>query len=337
MDRTSKLVLVVVAAVVVVAAATATVLFWPREAPRPGPVTVTDALNRTVQLPSSIQRVVVLAPSITEAMVYLGVDNLIVGADSFSLESWFMNTSTRLRERNVTSVGGFWWTTIKVEEILKLKPDLVLADAGAHVKLLETFESYNLTAVFLHGGSAATIEDVEKDVELLGKIFGREEKARELVQKIREAIEEARAGLARKGLAGLRVLVVIDFYQGIWVAGRGTFVDNLLSKLGLVNAATVEGWAAASIEQIAEWKPSVVIVACSYATWETVNESGLPRLGVPIVLLSSRDVDAVSRPGPMLLYAPEVVRSAVEKALARASTQQVAAVLPRRHLSTPCF
>jgi iron complex transport system ATP-binding protein len=47
-----------------------------------------------------------------------------------------------------------------VEEILRLNPDVVLADSGAHKPLQETLESYNVTVVYIHGGSARSINEV---------------------------------------------------------------------------------------------------------------------------------------------------------------------------------
>jgi len=110
-------------------------------------IVVEDVLGRHIELPGVPQRVVSMAPSITEVLAELGLLDRVVGVDSFSMSDWYLNTSGRLRERSVVDVGGYWWSAIKVEEILRLNPDVVLADSGAHKPLQETLESYNVTLV----------------------------------------------------------------------------------------------------------------------------------------------------------------------------------------------
>jgi iron complex transport system substrate-binding protein len=279
------------------------------------PIVVTDALGRRIELSGVPKRVVSLAPSITEILAALDLLDYVVGADSFSLQDWYLNTSSRLRERGVVDVGGYWWSVIRVEEILKLNPDIVLADAGAHRPLLETFNSYNLTVLYLQGGSARSINDVLSDIYTIGVVFNRTSEAEELINRVLRALDEGRTLL--EPYRGIRVLVVLDFWQGIWIAGRATFIDDVISRLGLVNAAITIGWSAVSLENIYKWSPDIIVVACSYATTETVKEAGLYDLGKPVVLLNSTEIDIVSRPGPLLVYAPDVLYSALKRELGK--------------------
>lgn len=266
-----------------------------------------DVLGRKVDLPRNPSRVVSIAPSITESLAYIGVEEVIVGADSISITSWYKNVSNSLKERNVTDVGGYWWTSLRVEKIIELNPDLVLADAGAHRALLQVFESYNITVYYLHGGSARTVYDVYSDLQVLGLIFNKTAEMSKLIEEIDRELEEKRVLIEKHGYRGTRVLVVIDFYAGIWVAGRGTFIDDVISRLGLANVAETYYWSVASIEQVHKWNPDIVIVACYYATEDVVRESGLRALEKPIVILSPRETDILSRPGPLLLYAPGLI------------------------------
>jgi iron complex transport system substrate-binding protein len=277
------------------------------------PIVVTDALGRRIEISGVPKRVVSLAPSITEILAALDLLDYVAGADSFSLQDWYLNTSSRLSERGVVDVGGYWWSVVRVEEILKLNPDVVLADAGAHRPLLETFNSYNLTVLYLQGGSARSINDVLSDIYTIGVVFNRTSEAEELINRVLRALDEGRTLL--EPYRGIRVLVVLDFWQGIWVAGRATFIDDVISRLGLVNAAKTIGWSAVSLETIYKWSPDIIVVACSYATTETVKEAGLYDLGKPVVLLNSTEIDIVSRPGPLLVYVPDVLHSALKREL----------------------
>jgi len=292
------------------------------------PIVVVDALGRSVELPSIPKRVVSIAPSITQILANLGLLDVVVGVDSFSIGDWYLNISSRLRERGVVDVGGYWWSVIKVEEILKLNPDIVLADSGAHRPLLETFESYNVTVVYLHGGSAKSVNDVLSDIYTIGLVFNETSRAESLVNEITSALDEGLKLL--KPFSGRRILVVIDFWQGIWVVGKATFIDDVLSRLGLINAATTYGWSAVSIETISKWNPDIIIVACSYATNETIREAGLYDLGKPIVLLNNTEIDIISRPGPLITLVPQVLYTALERGLGK----PVETVTPTTPLTT---
>lgn len=279
---------------------------------------VVDALQRQVVIERVPSRVVSLAPSITEILASLGLDNGIVGADGYSLGDWFMGVGEKLVKRGVVKVGEYWWSTVSVEKILELSPDLVLADKGAHRPLLDALEAYNLTVLFLNGGSANSVNDVYEDIYLVGRIFNNTVGAEYLIESIESALTRGREEL--KAFHGVKVIIAVDFWQGVWVAGRATYIDDILMKLGLLNAATTVGWSAVSVETIAKWNPDLIIVACTYATWDLVEQSGLTRLGKPIVMLNSTEVDVISRPGPLLARTPEVLYNALVKGFANTTT-----------------
>jgi iron complex transport system substrate-binding protein len=290
-------------------------------------IVVQDALGRSVNLSRPPQRVVVLAPSITEILADLGLLDVVVGADSYSLSSWYLNVGDRLKRQGIVDVGGYWWSVIRVEEVLKLTPDLVLADAGAHRPLLETFDAYNVTTIFLHGGSAKSVSDVLVDIYLVGQAFNKTEEARGLADRIIGALEEGRSRLAP--YHGKKVLVVVGFWQGIWVAGRGTYIDDILARLGLRNAAQSIGWSLANIEVIASWSPDIIVVAAPDYTEEVAKQAGLYNLNRPVIPLNQTEIDIVSRPGPLVAMIPSVLERALQKAYGEAKIETPATQIPQ--------
>jgi len=283
-------------------------------------VTVQDALGRTVELRGPPERVVSLSPSTTEFLAYLGVLDRVVGADSQSLASaWYMNASRLLVEKGAVDLGGYWWSAIAVEKILELNPDLVIADRGAHLPLLSVLIGNNLTVVYLNGGSSSSANDVLEDLSVLATIFGKGDAPREFADELQEAFLSARASLPAGEPS--RVLVVVGVYNGIWVAGRGTFIDDVMARLGLVNAADVYSWSAVSIERVLAWSPDVVLVTPMGIDERVLEESGLKLLGDRLRVLNQTEADILLRPGPLLLYAPSVLAKYVGE-----SWHQVASV-----------
>jgi len=286
-------------------------------------IVVQDAIGRTISINKQPARVVSLAPSITEIMAYLEELDKIVGADSMSLSDTWFNISSVLSQQNTTDVGGYWWSALKSEEILSLSPDLVLADRGAHTPLLDFFRSYNITVVYLSGGAASSVEDVVNDIYIVAKIFNKTDEAGRFSLELSNEFTKYR-GLILRGYNGTRVLYVVSLSGGIWVAGKGTYIDDILERLGLSNACyNTYSWTPVSIEKIHEFNPDVIIIGSMEPDIDSlINQTGLRSLGKPIVVLNSTETDILSRPGPLLLYAPQVIYRALANANITSSTRE---------------
>lgn len=273
-------------------------------------IIITDALGRTIILDHMPTRIVSLAPSITEILFYLELEDYLIGVDSISYNDTYYGIRNYVIKNKIADLGGYWWSTIKVEEILKLKPDLILADKGAHQPLLQLFESYNLTVIYLNGGSSKSIGDIYSDLSIIAEIYRLENKVINFIEQVEEIFKEYREKLVK--YQNFSILVIIDVSNGIWIAGRATFIDDILLKLGLRNAAMLTGWKAIGIEEIYEWGPEVIIVASEHITETTLRDLGIYNLGVTVVFLDKEGIDSLLRPGPLILRAPKKIYEALQ-------------------------
>jgi iron complex transport system substrate-binding protein len=214
---------------------------------------IVDALGRRVTIVSTPHRVVSLAPAVTEDLCALGLCGLLVGVDSYSKNIPGV-------PKNATDVGGFW--TPSLEKIAALKPDLILACAGvpAQERMVGRVESLGLKMVFLRCDRSRSVEDIFWDLETIGTIFGREEAASKLVASLKErieAVERAVGGEAKPSVA----LIIYMSPKGAWVAGGGTFQDNIVSLAGGSNVFSGRyGWGMVGFEELLAKNPDYVIV-----------------------------------------------------------------------------
>ena len=81
-------------------------------------MTLTDGLGREVQLNEPAQRVVSLAPSITEILFAIGAGSQVVGRDDLS--------DFPAESQSVPSIGATYGD-LNTEAIVALEPDLVVA------------------------------------------------------------------------------------------------------------------------------------------------------------------------------------------------------------------
>ncbi|MEM1718631.1 MAG: ABC transporter substrate-binding protein [Thermosphaera sp.] len=273
---------------------------------------IRDALGRRITVGSNITRVVSLSPSLTEIMFELGLDHLLIAVDEQSLrETPYLNASSKLIERNITDVGGYWWSNVNLEKILSLSPDIVLVDKGAHAPLREFFESYNITAVYFNGGAARSLEEVYLDILLIGRIFNKQVEAEEVVSQIKQKFQMYENAGSR--FENITVLVVVGIDQAIWVAGPETFIGDVLSKLGVNNACRSGTWVGASLEMIAQWNPTVIIIASDNIAPDIIAASGLEKLSSSIFVIEDKlMLNMINRPSSSLKHLPQMLISLLE-------------------------
>src|SRR5580698_4965162 len=145
-------VLLVVAGAAV--AATAAYFELRPAAPPAGSLSITDDLGRTVAVPNDPSRVVVLAPSITDTMVLLGLRDRIVGIDcgipsaggisedynSSQIAAWNLSASMCIE----TS------PSVDVPQVLNASPQLVLASTITSISDVEEMSTtYGLPVLML--------------------------------------------------------------------------------------------------------------------------------------------------------------------------------------------
>jgi len=123
-------------------------------------VSVVDDLGRTVELPTAAQRIVSLAPHITEDLFVVGAEAKIVGTSDYS--------DYPFAAREIRRVGGA--TTLDVEAILALRPDLVIAWAsGGNRQAVEHLRELGLR-VFI--SEPRTLEDIGSTLERFAQLTG---------------------------------------------------------------------------------------------------------------------------------------------------------------------
>jgi len=279
-------------------------------------IVVRDALDREVEIQTPVTRIVSLAPSITEILFALNKQDLIVGVDAISYDDPHYGIADYVREKGIRNVGGYWWSLISIEAILELEPDLVLADKGAHLPLLNTFEELGLKTIYLHSGSARELAEVYKDIELVGLILNCTLEASQLILNISREFEYYSEYL-KNNMYPVKYLFIIYIDGGVWVAGRSTYIDDALNRLGLTNTVDMNGWVLLSIEDLYRLSPDVIMITTMVESdivniEKLVDTYGLYRITSKIIILKPMESDYFLRPGPLVKNIPRTIYSILE-------------------------
>lgn len=220
---------------------------------RAGPVALAAAAVWLAALPVGAEpptRVVALGGAVTEIVVALGAQDLLVGRDT---------TSTY--PPSVTALPDVGYVrALSPEGVMGLAPDLILAEAGAGpVEAVSVLKAAGIPYVALPEGLSA--EGVVQKIETVGRALEREDRAAELAAGFRaqmaQAADEAAAVATPK-----RVLFVLSLQGGrVMAAGQGTSAEAIIGLAGGVSAAQgFSGFKPMTDEAILAAQPDVLLM-----------------------------------------------------------------------------
>lgn len=196
-----------------------------------------DSTGARFSLSKPPERVVSLVPDITKILFALGVGDAVQGT------TWHDTVPV---EDPRAVVGGF--LAPSVSRILALKPDMVflsslqrdvrdqVADGSCHVVEL----------------GAETIEDVYRNITLLGELFDRRVRADELIQEMRNRLEVVSRKVEKIPRAQRKRVIRLMGRDRVMTAGDGSFENDLIRAAGGIPPRLGRGGAVVEIS-LDEW------------------------------------------------------------------------------------
>ncbi|MDH4218300.1 MAG: ABC transporter substrate-binding protein [Candidatus Aminicenantes bacterium] len=261
---------------------------------------IKDDLGFPHTLGSSPQRIVSLAPNITEILFALGLEEEIVGVTRYCNYP----DQTRTKEK----IGGM--VDPDLEKIIFLQPDLIIAFRGNPLRLIYRLRDLQLPVFVLEQGTS--LESVFSLIRKIGLITHRENPAAALVDSLRKDYERIQACLANvKHIP--RVYVNIHG-KGLWTCGKDSFLNDLVVKAkGLNIAAEIpRSWLAYNREEIIHQNPEfIIVVTRSQKDFSEIKEWIIRESHLESVLAVKKESihflneDFVTRSGPRIFMALE--------------------------------
>lgn len=215
---------------------------------RAEPLRVTDDTGRTVILAQPAQRIVSLAPHVTELLFAAGAGDRVVGAVEYS--------DYPPAARSIPRVGGY--SRIDIERLLALKPDLVIAWAGGnHAGDIERLVQLGIP---LYVSDPHRLDEVADDIERLGLLAGSVPVARRAAQ----AFRARRADLQRKygGRPPVRLFYQI-WNQPLMTVNGAHVISDVIRLCGGVNVFAGQPLPAPSVdpEAVLRADPEVIVAS----------------------------------------------------------------------------
>jgi len=232
--------------------------------------------------PAAPNRVVTLAPNVTEIVYAIGAGDLVVGTDDAS--------DTPAPVARIPKVGA--GIQPNIEKIVALRPDLVVAvAAGLHPSLARALEAQHIPLVVVR---TDRLRDVPVAMLRIGTELHRN--AQPAVATLQRALAAQRRTRAKPP----RVLFAV-WTDPLYVAGTDTFTNDLFAMTGAKNAVTLTGWPQYSLESFIAAPPDLLVYPNRSVTPAQVTallgRAGVKPQVVPI------DENVFTRPGPRMAQA----------------------------------
>jgi iron complex transport system substrate-binding protein len=214
-----------------------------------------DDTGYTTSMDAIPNKIISMAPSTTEIVFALGLDEKVVGVDSYS--DYPYDFSAWIAAGNMTSVGDF--SNPNMEVVASLEPDLILATGGVQAETVGTLRDLGYKVLVLN---PSNINGVLMNIELIGNATGKTAEAKALINDITSRMD---AVVNKVANAASKPKVYYETWYdptSLWTAGAKAWQNELIEKAGGVNIFADQqlDYFQSSAEAVIERNPDVILV-----------------------------------------------------------------------------
>lgn len=260
------------------------------------PITIVDSLEREITIEKKPERLISLAPAVTEILFAIDGGDQLVGVTDFCDYPDEALAKPKM--------GGF--EDPNVELIIAQDPDLIFVAAGIQEGLVKRFEDLGIGVITL---DAENLEQVLANIQIAGEVIDQVEIARELVNELEVRINAVKEQVSK---ATHRPTVFFEIWgDPLITAGPGSFTDDLIRLAGGQNIAhdLKERFARFSLEILLERDPEIYIVQDhAHDPEDVMDRPGFEGLSaVQEGRVAGIKDDLVTLPGPRLVAGLEEI------------------------------
>ena len=266
MEKKTKIVILMIVILVIVGLATHFFL-TPSTVENSGSRNVTDMINRSVEIPGTVNNVVATSPPMTTVIYMIAPEKLT--AVNFQ---WNDNELEYVPSQyaGLPVVGGWYGTQDgSYEEFIAAEPDVVIesideggdGDASTVSERQEKFGTIPVIAV----RDTTDVTKVGESILFIGKVIGAEDKAKELNDfnnKYLNMVQERSSSLSD---ADKKTVYYAEGDDGLQTNPSHSAHGQLIDLVGGKNVAdsaaqgNTTGGIQVSIEQVIKWNPDIII------------------------------------------------------------------------------
>jgi iron complex transport system substrate-binding protein len=248
---------------------------------------VTDEVGRKVKIPTTVRRVVTLAPDLTETIYALGLEDHLAG------DTDYCDTPPAAKAK--PHVGNP--QNPSLEAIVALHPDLVLATTS--INRVDTADALKNLGIAVYTTDPETVRGMLNSIQHVADVIGAPNQGTELVGKLRQRLDAVRARLSERPKVHVLFVVWLEPLQTI---GQNTFIADALRWAGAESVlVSRQKWPHLSIEEVVRLQPDYIVFTNDH------GGRGAAQLADLRARPAWRDLDAVEQ-GHVVDVSDEAIR-----------------------------
>lgn len=260
---------------------------------------IADDLGRKLKIPERVERVVSLAPNLTENIFAVGAGDRLVGVTTFC--------NYPEEAQKIQKVGDT--ISPNIETIIALKPQIVFVSTASQLEtFMKTLEAQGIT-VFVT--NPKDLNGVLANLRQLGDIFGTVERTTVLLNELQERI----LGIDEQVRDKPKVKTFVQFSnEPLFTIGKDSFVTEIVERAGGTSLTkdVATAYPKISKETALALNPEAIILSDSQDN-TAPNDVFKNSPAVKNRRVFKINADILSRPGPRIVDAMEQIAEALGK------------------------
>ena len=210
------------------------------------PISITDDSGFGSIIETQPKTIVSLAPTNTEIIFALGLDDKVVGVTTYC--------NYPKEALNKSKIGGY--ATINVEKIVATNPDIIFANPINGQGNIDALRKLGYVVIVIESDS---VEGTYNAIRMIGTCTGTTDEADSIISDMKTRIQ----AITEKLVEGTEKPTVMHAMsvETFWVSGSNTFQNELINLAGGSNAfLDVEGWGVITLEKLLTTDPEIILV-----------------------------------------------------------------------------
>ncbi len=211
------------------------------------------------------ERIISLAPNLTEILFALGLGDKIVGVTAFC--------DYPLEAKKKRNIGGM--SNPSFETVLTHMPDIVILTEDGNQKAFE--ERLRKKGIRTYVFKARRMSELPQEISNMGKVLGVEQSAASLSRSISNSMENIQG---RKISSHSNKTLFIIWPEPLLVAGPETAIDDSMLLLGFRNIASdaKTRYPQYSMEEVIRKNPDIIFIGKGHEDMKAISHKLLSRL-----------------------------------------------------------
>ena len=213
-----------------------------------------DRAGNPISLPENKDKLISLAPSVTQVIEALGLTDRLIAVDTYSSQY------TSLPEE----LPQFDMMNPDIERLAALQPDIIFTSGMAYIEDNPYAQLTELGICVIEIPSSESIEGIGQDIRFIAEVLDVPEGGEAIVAEMQGELEKVAAlgeGITEKK----RVFFEVGALHYIYSFGSGTFLVEMLTLVGAENVLSdQQSWLSVSEETAVALNPDVILTNVDY-------------------------------------------------------------------------